>query len=46
MQPADGLGVSRPTVVFAMGSPSLLDDHISDEVLTLRPGILIVVDSA
>lgn len=46
MQPADAQGVSRPTVVFAAGSPSLLDDRISNDVLDLRPGILIVVGSA
>ena len=42
----DALGVSLPTVVFAGGSPSLLDDRISDDVLDLRPGLLIVVGSA
>ncbi len=46
MQPADARGVSLPTVVFAGGSPTLLDDHIADDVLDLRPGILIVVGSA
>ena len=46
MQPADGLGVSLPTVVFAVGSPSPLDDRISNDVLDLRPGLLIVVASA
>ena len=46
MQPTDAQGVSRPTVVFAAGCPSLLDDRISNDVLELRPGILIVVGSA
>ena len=46
MQPAYALGVSLPTVVFAGGSPSQLDDRISDDVLDLRPGLLIVVGSA
>jgi hypothetical protein len=46
MQPAGAVGVSLPTVVFASGSPSLLDDRISDDVLDLRPGILIVLESA
>jgi hypothetical protein len=46
MQPVDALGVSLPTVVFAGGSPSLLDERVSDEVLDLRPGMLIVVGSA
>jgi hypothetical protein len=46
MQPVDVGGVSLPTVVFAAGSPSLLDDQISNDVLDLRPGILIVVGSA
>jgi hypothetical protein len=46
MQPADAVGVSLPTVVFAAGSPSLRDERVSDDVLDLRPGILIVVGSA
>jgi hypothetical protein len=46
MQPTDGPRVSLPTAVFALGTPSPLDDRISDEVLDLRPGILIVVGSA
>jgi hypothetical protein len=46
MQPADAVGVSLPTVVFAAGSPTLLDDRITDDVLNLRPGLLIVVGSA
>jgi hypothetical protein len=46
MQPVDALGVSLPTVVFAAGNPSLRDDQISNHVLDLRPGILIVVGSA
>jgi hypothetical protein len=46
MQPAGALGVSLPTVVFAGGSPTLLDDRIADDVLDLRPGILIVLGSA
>jgi hypothetical protein len=46
MQPTDALRVSLPTVVFATGSPSLLDERVSDDVLDLRPGILIVFGSA
>ena len=46
MQPADGAGVSLPMVVFAGSSPSPLDDRISNDVLDLRPGLLIVVASA
>ena len=46
MQPSDARGVSLPTVVFAAGSPTLLDDRISNDVLDLRPGLLIVVGSA
>jgi hypothetical protein len=43
--PADGFSVSLPTVVFAAGSPSRLDDRLADDVLDLRPGLLIVVGS-
>jgi hypothetical protein len=46
MQPTDALRVSLPTVVFATGSPTLLDERVSDDVLDLRPGLLIVFGSA
>jgi hypothetical protein len=46
MQPAEEFEISSPTVYFAVGRPSPLDDRIADIVLDLRPGILIVLDSA
>ena len=37
---------SRPVVVFAAGRPSPYDDHVSDRLLDLRPGPLVIVSSA
>jgi hypothetical protein len=33
-------------VVFAAGNPSAYDDLVSDGLLDLRPGLLVVVASA
>jgi hypothetical protein len=45
MQPEGETRLSAPTVVFALGTPSVQTDRASDAVLELRPGLLIVVDS-
>ena len=41
-----GLGLSAPVVVFAAGSPSAYDDHVSNSLLDIRPGLLIILSSA
>ena len=43
MEPVDGIRIKAPTAVFAMGKPSAETDRVSDAVLDLRPGVLIVV---
>jgi hypothetical protein len=40
---AEGFRMKAPTAVFAMGRPSPETDRLSDAVLDLRPGALIVV---
>jgi hypothetical protein len=45
MEPEGETRLSAPTVVFALGTPSVQTDRASDAVLKLRPGLLIVVDS-
>ena len=43
MEPVDDFRMKAPTAVFAMGKPSAETDRVSDAVLDLRPGVLIVV---
>lgn len=43
MEPAEGIRMKAPTAVFVMGRPSPETDRLSDAVLDLRPGVLIVV---
>jgi hypothetical protein len=43
---AEGLDLSAPMVVFATGRPSAYDDRVSDLLLDLRPGLLVVFGSA
>jgi hypothetical protein len=45
MEPADGAPVAAPTAMFVMGRPGSEADRVSDAVLELRPGVLIVVAS-
>jgi hypothetical protein len=45
MQPGDETQLVAPTAVFVMGPPSTHADRVSDAVLDMRPGLLIVVDS-
>jgi hypothetical protein len=42
----EGLALTAPVVVFAGGAPSAYDNLVSDRVLDLRPGLLVIVDSA
>jgi hypothetical protein len=44
--PPEGLNLGAPVVVFAAGNPSAYDDLVSDGLLDLRPGLLVVVASA
>jgi hypothetical protein len=46
MQPVEDALILAPTAVFVMGRPSAQTDRVSDAVLDLRPGLLIVVDAA
>jgi hypothetical protein len=41
--PGEDVPVPAPTAVFALGKPSREDDRLSDALLSLRPGVLIVV---
>ena len=44
MEPAaEGFRMKAPTAVFTMGRPSQETDRVSDAVLDLRAGVLIVV---
>ena len=43
---SEGLNLGAPVVVFAAGNPSAYDDLVSDRVLDLRPGLLVIVGSA
>ena len=43
MQPVDDTSMCAPTAVFLAGGPSAQADRVSDAVLDLRPGLLIVV---
>jgi hypothetical protein len=45
MQPDSDTVMPAPTAVFAMGRPSPQADRVSDAILDLRPGLLIVLDS-
>jgi hypothetical protein len=45
MQPGGDAPLRAPTAVFVMGPPSTQADRVSDAVLDLRPGLLIVVDT-
>jgi hypothetical protein len=42
----EGLELSAPIVVFATGTPSVSDDRLSDRLLELRPGLLVILGSA
>ena len=44
--PSEGLNLGAPVVVFAAGTRSAYDDLVSDRLLDLRPGLLVVVASA
>jgi hypothetical protein len=46
MKPTDDTRVLAPTAVFVMGRPSPETDRLSDAILDLRPGVLIVVAPA
>jgi hypothetical protein len=46
MEPADDIPVAAPTAVFVMGKPCPQTDRLSDALLDLRPGVLIVVAPA
>jgi hypothetical protein len=43
LEPVDGIRLLAPTAVFTMGRPSPETDRLSDAMLDLRPGVLIVV---
>lgn len=45
MQPDGDTVMPAPTAVFATGRPSPQADRVSDAILDLRPGLLIVLDS-
>jgi hypothetical protein len=44
-QPGDDAPLRAPTAIFVMGPPSTQADRVSDAVLDLRPGLLIILDS-
>jgi hypothetical protein len=46
VQPGEDTPLRAPTAVFVAGPPSLQADRASDALLDLRPGLLIVIDSA
>jgi hypothetical protein len=41
--PTGGMRVPAPTALFVMGPASPETDRIADEILDLRPGLLIVL---
>ena len=41
--PRDGFALAAPVAVFVCGRPSARVEHVSDAILTLRPGALFVV---
>jgi hypothetical protein len=45
MQPVGETRLTAPTAVFVMGAPSPQTDRTSNDLLELRPGLLIVVES-
>jgi hypothetical protein len=44
--PPEGLNLSAPVVVFAPGARSAYDDEVSDRLLDLRPGLLVIFRAA
>jgi hypothetical protein len=44
--PPEGLNLSAPVVVFAPGARSAYDDEVSDRLLDLRPGLLVIFRGA
>jgi hypothetical protein len=41
--PPDDQPVPAPTAVYALGPPNAETDRLSDAILDLRPGVLVVV---
>ena len=46
MQPGEDTPLRAPTAMFVTGPPSPQADRASDALLDLRPGLLIVFESA
>ena len=42
LAPGPGAAVAEPTAIYMRGRPSVEHDRVSDSILDLRPGLLIV----